>query len=124
MLAKVRNHLLSRALVDEEWVLWLDVDVTGYPADLIQRLLGARKDIVVPHCATEPGGPTYDLNTFALQPRAGTLNWSQWLRDGILQPPRGSVGGTSTSCAGRDSSASIRSAAPHCWSAPTCTATA
>ncbi|WP_326601725.1 glycosyltransferase [Streptomyces sp. NBC_01800] len=89
VLAKVRNHLLSRALVDEEWVLWLDVDVTGYPVDLVQRLLGARKDIVVPHCATEPGGPTYDLNTFTLQPRAGTLNWSQWLRDGILQPPKG-----------------------------------
>ncbi|MER6997716.1 glycosyltransferase [Streptomyces sp. NPDC000410] len=89
VLAKVRNHLLSRALVDEEWVLWLDVDVTGYPADLVQRLLGARKDIVVPHCATAPGGPTYDLNTFVLHPRAGTLNWSQWLRDGILQPPRG-----------------------------------
>ncbi|MGN9790595.1 glycosyltransferase [Streptomyces sp. OZ13] len=89
VLAKVRNHLVSRALVDEEWVLWLDVDVTGYPADLVQRLLGARKDIVVPHCATAPGGPTYDLNTFVLHPRAGTLNWSQWLRDGILQPPRG-----------------------------------
>ncbi|GAA3367974.1 hypothetical protein GCM10020367_64420 [Streptomyces sannanensis] len=89
VLAKVRNHLLSRALTDEEWVLWLDVDVTGYPTDLVQRLLGARKDIVVPHCATAPGGPTYDLNTFVLHPRAGTLNWSQWLRDGILQPPRG-----------------------------------
>jgi mannosyltransferase OCH1-like enzyme len=89
VLAKVRNHLLSRALTDEEWVLWLDVDVTGYPADLVQRLLGAGKDIVVPHCATTTGGPTYDLNTFVLHPRAGTLNWSQWLRDGILQPPRG-----------------------------------
>ncbi|EFL30295.1 mannan polymerase complexes MNN9 subunit [Streptomyces viridochromogenes DSM 40736] len=89
VLAKVRNHLLARALDDEEWVLWLDVDVTGYPADLVQRLLGAHKDIVVPHCATTAGGPTYDLNTFVLHPRAGTLNWSQWLRDGILQPPRG-----------------------------------
>lgn len=89
VLAKVRNQLLSRALVDEEWVLWLDVDVTDYPADLVQRLLGTRKDIVVPHCAAAPGGPTYDLNTFVLQPRAGTLNWSQWLRDGILQPPKG-----------------------------------
>ncbi|GAA3776665.1 hypothetical protein GCM10023083_11720 [Streptomyces phyllanthi] len=89
VLAKARNQLLSRALADEEWVLWLDVDVTGYPADLIQRLLGARKDIVAPHCATTPGGPTYDLNTFVLQPGAGTLNWTQWLRDGILQPPRG-----------------------------------
>lgn len=89
VLAKVRNHLLSRALTDEEWVLWLDADVTGYPPDLVQHLLGARKDIVVPHCATSAGGPTYDLNTFVLHPRAGTLNWSQWLRDGILQPPRG-----------------------------------
>ncbi len=89
VLAKVRNHLLARALADEEWVLWLDVDVTGYPADLVQRLLGARKDIVVPHCATAPGGPTYDLNTFVLKPGAGTLDWDRWLRDGILQPPRG-----------------------------------
>jgi hypothetical protein len=89
VLAKVRNHLLSRTLADEEWVLWLDADVTGYPADLVQHLLGARKDIVVPHCVTTAGGPTYDLNTFVLHPRAGTLNWSQWLRDGILQPPRG-----------------------------------
>ncbi|MFF3910135.1 glycosyltransferase [Streptomyces sp. NPDC001848] len=89
VLAKARNHLLARALADEEWVLWLDVDVTDYPADLIQRLLGARKDIVVPHCTTTSGGPTFDLNTFVLHPRAGTLNWSQWLRDGILQPPKG-----------------------------------
>jgi glycosyltransferase involved in cell wall biosynthesis len=89
VLAKVRNHLLSQSLADEEWVLWLDADVTGYPADLVQRLLGTRKDIVVPHCATTTGGPTYDLNTFVLHPRSGTLNWSQWLRDGILQPPRG-----------------------------------
>ncbi|MEU6651938.1 glycosyltransferase [Streptomyces sp. NPDC046900] len=89
VLARVRNHLLSRALADEEWVLWLDADVTGYPADLLQHLLGARKDIVAPHCVTTTGGPTYDLNTFVLHPRAGTLNWSQWLRDGILQPPRG-----------------------------------
>ncbi|GKQ35293.1 glycosyltransferase [Streptomyces sp. A012304] len=88
-LAKVRNQLLFRALADEEWVLWLDVDVTGYPADLVQRLLGAGKDIVVPHCAASPGGPTFDLNTFVLHPGAGTLNWSRWLRDGILQPPKG-----------------------------------
>ncbi|MGP4004582.1 glycosyltransferase [Streptomyces sp. 8N706] len=89
VLAKARNHLVSHALADEEWVLWLDVDVAGYPADLIQRLLGARKDIVVPHCVTTPAGPTYDLNTFVLRPGAGALNWSQWMRDGILQPPRG-----------------------------------
>ncbi|MEW2625437.1 glycosyltransferase [Streptomyces sp. NPDC048106] len=88
-LARVRNHLLSRALADEQWVLWIDADVTGYPPDLIQRLLAARKDIVVPHCVSEPNGPTYDLNTFLLRPEARGLNWTQWIRDGILQPPRG-----------------------------------
>ncbi|MER5968502.1 glycosyltransferase [Streptomyces sp. NPDC002055] len=89
VLARARNHLLAHALTDESWVLWLDVDVAGYPADLVQRLLGAGKDIVVPHCVTAPGGPTYDLNTFVRQPGSGALNWSQWIRDGILQPPRG-----------------------------------
>lgn len=88
-LARVRNHLLSRALTDEEWVLWIDVDVTSYPPDLIQRLLAARKDIVVPNCVSEPNGPTYDLNTFLLRPEAAALDWAQWVRDGILQPPRG-----------------------------------
>ncbi|MFB7187735.1 glycosyltransferase [Streptomyces sp. NPDC056230] len=88
-LARVRNHLLSRALTDEQWVLWVDADVTSYPPDLVQRLLAARKDIVVPHCVSEPNGPTFDLNTFLLRPEAGALNWDQWVRDGILQPPRG-----------------------------------
>ncbi|MFC0601242.1 glycosyltransferase [Streptomyces palmae] len=88
-LARVRNHLLSRALSDEQWVLWVDVDVTSYPPDLVQRLLAARKDIVVPHCVSEPNGPSFDLNTFLLRPDARALNWSQWIRDGILQPPRG-----------------------------------
>ncbi|MDN3055149.1 glycosyltransferase [Streptomyces sp. SRF1] len=89
VLARARNQLLSRALGEEEWVLWLDVDVTDYPPDLIQRLLGAREEIVVPHCVAEPGGPTFDLNTFVLHPNAAALDWSRWLRDGILQPPRG-----------------------------------
>ncbi|MFI1332476.1 glycosyltransferase [Streptomyces sp. NPDC020845] len=88
-LAMARNHLLSCALADERWVLWLDVDVTECPADLVQRLLAARQEIVVPHCVTEPGGPSFDLNTFVLHPDADALDWDRWLRDGILQPPRG-----------------------------------
>jgi Anp1/Glycosyltransferase sugar-binding region containing DXD motif/Glycosyl transferase family 2 len=88
-LAMARNHLLSCALADERWVLWLDVDVTDCPADLVQRLLGAREEIVVPHCVTEPGGPSFDLNTFVLHPDAAALDWDRWLRDGILQPPKG-----------------------------------
>jgi hypothetical protein len=64
VLARSRNHLLSRALRDEDWVLWLDVDVVEYPADIIQTLLGAGKDIIQPHCVREHGGKSYDLNAW------------------------------------------------------------
>jgi peptide chain release factor subunit 1 len=63
-LARSRNHLLSRALGDEEWVLWLDVDVIEYPPDIIRTLLGTGKDIVTPNCVREPGGRSYDRNAW------------------------------------------------------------
>ena len=53
-LARSRNHLLSRALDDEDWVLWLDVDVIDAAPDLIHRLLATGKDIVHPHCVLTP----------------------------------------------------------------------
>jgi len=62
VLAKSRNHLLFRALDDEDWVLWLDVDVIEYPPDLIERLLATGRDIVQPHCVRDYGGPTFDAN--------------------------------------------------------------
>jgi glycosyltransferase involved in cell wall biosynthesis len=64
ILAKSRNHLLSRALTDEDWVLWLDVDLEEYPPDVIQKLLQTGKEIVQPHCVWECGGKTYDLNAW------------------------------------------------------------
>jgi hypothetical protein len=63
-LARARNQLLFRALRDEDWVLWIDVDVVDYPADMIERLLALNLDIVHPHCVIEPGGPTFDLNAW------------------------------------------------------------
>jgi hypothetical protein len=62
VLAKSRNHLLSHALDDEEWVLWLDVDVIEYPPNIIERLIATGKDIVQPHCVLDYGGPTFDQN--------------------------------------------------------------
>lgn len=62
ILARSRNHLLMHALDDEDWVLWLDVDVCEFPPDLIERLLATGRDIVQPHCVLEYGGPTYDQN--------------------------------------------------------------
>lgn len=64
ILARSRNHLLFRALDDEDWVLWLDVDVIDYPPDIIEQLILLDRDVVHPHCVTEPGGPTFDLNAW------------------------------------------------------------
>ena len=50
VLARARNRLLSAALRDEEWVLWLDVDLVDYPPDVLRRLLATGKRIVTPHC--------------------------------------------------------------------------
>jgi hypothetical protein len=69
VLARSRNHLLFHALDDEDWVLWMDVDLVEYPADIIQQLLAIGRDIVQPHCVIEYGGPTYDANAWTEQGR-------------------------------------------------------
>lgn len=89
VMAKSRNHLLSRALGEEEWVLWIDVDVARWPPDVIERLLAPGVDIVVPNCLSEGTGETFDFNTFKLAPDAERLDWSPYLLHGILQPPKG-----------------------------------
>ncbi len=63
-LAKARNHLLFRALDDEDWVLWLDSDVIEYPPDIVERLLASGKDVIQPHCVRDYGGPSFDLNAW------------------------------------------------------------
>ncbi|HVB65093.1 MAG TPA: hypothetical protein VNE17_10205 [Nitrolancea sp.] len=64
VLARSRNHLLFHALRDEEWVLWLDVDITFYPPDIIERLFASGGNIVQPHCVLEFGGATFDQNAW------------------------------------------------------------
>jgi hypothetical protein len=64
VLARSRNHLLFRALDDEDWVLWIDVDVIDYPIDIIDTLLASKLDIVQPHCVLKRGGATFDLNAW------------------------------------------------------------
>jgi glycosyltransferase involved in cell wall biosynthesis len=93
ILARSRNHLLSRALVDEDWVLWIDVDVLDYPADIVERLLAAGKDIVHPHCLIklrhEPV-KTFDLNAWRDH---GRLHMNDLRAEGDIVP-LDSVGGT------------------------------
>lgn len=83
ILARSRNYLLTRALRDEDWVLWLDFDVIDYPTDVIQQLLSKNRPIVVPHCTLAPGGRTFDLNTF-IQTAAPNFSDAP-----ILQPEKG-----------------------------------
>lgn len=64
ILARARNQLLFRALSDEDWVLWIDVDVVSYPADLIEQLLAHDRDILHPDCVREPGGDSFDRNAW------------------------------------------------------------
>lgn len=88
IIARARNRLLSGALRDEDWVLWLDADLVDYPPDLLLQLLAADKDIVVPHCVL-PHGATFDLNTFCFSVAAGGRDDARYLVDGLFQPPRG-----------------------------------
>ncbi len=90
ILARSRNHLLFRALDAEDWVLWIDVDLTDYPCDTIERLLSYRCDILHPHCVKEPNGASFDRN-------AWTSAGSRYMHDmrGGPSPVRlDSVGGT------------------------------
>lgn len=64
ILARARNQLLFRALREQDWVLWIDVDVIGYPADLIETLLSHDLDILHPDCVRSPGGESFDLNAW------------------------------------------------------------
>jgi hypothetical protein len=89
VLARARNHLLFRALGDEDWVLWLDVDVVEYPPDIVERLIALDRDVVHPHCVLEPGGATFDLNAWR---DGGRLCMSDLRGEGLVRLD--SVGGT------------------------------
>ena len=49
-LAQARNLLLKAGLKDEDYVLWIDVDIGYLPSDLIQQMIFTDKDVVTPCC--------------------------------------------------------------------------
>ena len=90
VLARARNHLLFGALGDEDWVLWLDVDVCDYPPTVLRDLLAADRDIVQPHCVVAYGDRTFDWNAWR---EHGRVRMDQ-LRGGADLVRLDAVGGT------------------------------
>jgi len=90
ILARSRNYLLSKALQEQQWVLWLDVDIIEYPADIIEQLLATKKNIVHPNCVLEYGGLSFDQNAW----RGQDKQFLSQLRDEGPLVKLDSVGGT------------------------------
>ncbi|MEZ0389670.1 MAG: glycosyltransferase [Verrucomicrobium sp.] len=89
VLARSRNLLVETALKDEEWVLWIDVDIQAWPSDIIHQLLKSRHQIVTPHCVQGAyGGPSFDLNTFVFRDTV-QRDGPNHMHDGMHQPPKG-----------------------------------
>ena len=78
------------ALDDEDWVLWIDVDVVACPPDVIERFLATERDIVHPHCLRERSDQTFDLNAWRDGGRLGMAD----LRDEGELVRLDAVGGT------------------------------
>jgi hypothetical protein len=94
-LARARNHLLFRALDDEDWVLWLDVAIVETPADILDTLLGTGRPIVQPNCVLQDGGARHldglrdEGELVRLDSVGGTmlLVRADLHRDGLVFPP-------------------------------------
>lgn len=83
-IAKARNQLLSKALTDHDYVLWIDSDIGVLPPDIIQQLLYAKKDVVAPSCVMKQGHVVrnYDKNIWRETPLS--LENQKYMRENIL----------------------------------------
>ena len=68
----MRNWLLTVALWDHDWVLWMDSDLWDVPRNLVHQLMASKKDLVVPNCIVAGSDPprTYDLNSWQETPES------------------------------------------------------
>ncbi|UCI07739.1 glycosyltransferase [Mesorhizobium sp. B1-1-8] len=87
-IAKVRNHLIDHGLAgDDDWALWIDIDVWRFPPDVVTRLIGSGHRIVVPHCVKVAGGDSFDLNSFITIRPTKDYRYYRHVRGGLYQPP-------------------------------------
>jgi Anp1 protein/glycosyl transferase-like sugar-binding protein len=87
-IAQVRNHLIDHGLTEEDdWALWIDIDVWKFPKDTLNRLIATGHRIVVPNCVKVAGGHSFDLNSFVNRPRDKDYRYYREIRGGLHQPP-------------------------------------
>lgn len=87
-IAGARNTLIREGLSDEDdWILWLDVDVSDFPTDVLRTLLATGEKIVTPDCVTEPGGSSYDLNAYLDSGKPADSEYYKYVVGGLFQPP-------------------------------------
>jgi hypothetical protein len=91
-IAKVRNHLIDHGLdADDDWALWIDIDVWQFPREVVSRLIGAGHRIVVPNCVKIAGGDSFDLNSFVTVRPEKDYRYYREIRGGLHQPPADSM---------------------------------
>lgn len=87
-LAKVRNHLVRHGLGnDDDWALWIDIDVWKFAPDIVRTLIAAGERIVVPNCALVPDGDSFDLNSFVTTRPERDYRYYRSVVRGLYQPP-------------------------------------
>lgn len=87
-IAKVRNTLIRQAIhAEDDWVLWLDVDVCDFPFDILKTLLLEKTKIVTPNCVQKPGGKSFDLNSFLETGQTARHTYFKHTKHGLFQPP-------------------------------------
>jgi hypothetical protein len=87
-LAIVRNHLIDQGLAaDDDWALWIDIDIWRFPPDVLRQLIGTGARIAAPHCVCHAGGRTFDRNSFVARPFDYAYRYYKQVRHGLHQPP-------------------------------------
>lgn len=86
-LAKVRNHLIKKGLKDEDWVLWIDVDVCDYDPGILKRLMSEEAKVVTPDCVLEYGERSYDMNAFNDDGQTRDHKYYKYVKGGLFMPP-------------------------------------
>jgi hypothetical protein len=87
-IAAARNHMIREQLQDDdEWVLWVDIDVCDFDPDVLRKLLAAKEKIVTPDCVLDRDGLSYDLNAYVDFGNPRRSEFFKHVKAGLFQPP-------------------------------------